>query len=70
VVEFVNADTIPHTLNINDVPGFHLLVNAQGDRVRAVADLHQPATYTYYCDLPGHRQAGMEGTINVVGPPA
>jgi len=70
VVEFVNADTIPHTLNIDDVPGFHLLVNAQGDRVRAVADLPQPTTYAYYCDLPGHRQAGMEGTINVTGPPA
>lgn len=22
-------------------------------------------TYTYYCDVPGHRQAGMEGTITV-----
>lgn len=70
VVEFVNADTIPHTLNINDVPGFHLLVNARGDRVRGVADLHQPTTYAYYCDLPGHREAGMEGALDVTGPPA
>jgi plastocyanin len=25
----------------------------------------QPGTVTYYCGIPGHRQAGMEGTITV-----
>ena len=23
--------------------------------------------YTFYCAVPGHRQAGMQGTINVTG---
>lgn len=25
----------------------------------------QPGTYTFYCDVPGHREAGMQGTFVV-----
>ena len=37
---------------------------ATGKTSQVTADLKQ-GTYTYYCPVPGHRQAGMTGTLTV-----
>jgi uncharacterized cupredoxin-like copper-binding protein len=54
-----------HTLVFDDgkVPGFKLQAGS-GKSDELKADL-KPGKYTIYCDIPGHREAGMEGTITV-----
>ena len=61
-----NDSAIPHSVAIQapgDVPG--AVVN-QGQMSTTTATL-RAGTYTYYCTVPGHRQAGMVGTLTVTG---
>jgi len=53
-----------HTLLIEGVANLKLRVDGEGDRAGTKVRL-KPGRYTFYCDIPGHREAGMEGTIRV-----
>ena len=64
-IAYVNDGQLTHTLVIDGVPSFKRLeVGGKGDRVIGAANF-TPGTYTFYCDVPGHRQAGMQGTLTV-----
>jgi plastocyanin len=57
---------IQHSIAIDapgNVPG---KIVSQGQTSRTTATL-KAGTYTYYCTVPGHRQAGMVGTLTVTG---
>jgi uncharacterized cupredoxin-like copper-binding protein len=60
----------------NMSPLEHNLTIAQGTTVRGAIPTFiggsrtltlslKPGTYTFYCSVPGHRQAGMEGTLTI-----
>ncbi|MET0422074.1 MAG: plastocyanin/azurin family copper-binding protein [Acidimicrobiia bacterium] len=48
----------------NGYQGFQVEADGTGQSDSKKIDLTK-GTYTFYCSLPGHRAAGMEGTITV-----
>jgi len=64
-VDFTNPSAIPHNVAIEqngkEISGFEPI--AEGEESET-ADL-KPGTYTFFCSVPGHREAGMEGTLVV-----
>ncbi len=65
-IDFKNPQSMFHDVLIENANGKEVgrveLV-AEGEESTTV-DL-KPGTYTYYCGVPGHRKAGMEGTLVV-----
>ena len=53
-----------HTLVIEGVKGFKLKMNGSGKSDALKVKL-KPGSYTFFCDVPGHREAGMEGKLVV-----
>ena len=63
--ELTSEASIPHTLAIEGVNSSDPIVQAAAGRSSSGAVTLEPGTYTFFCDIPGHRAAGMEGTLDV-----
>lgn len=63
-IRYVDEGSITHTLRIEELPEVFLEVGGNGDEDSTTVEL-DPGTYTLYCDVPGHRAAGMEATLTV-----
>jgi len=65
-IDFDNQQPLQHDVKVEDSSGQELggtdLVSS--GTANATVDL-QPGTYTFFCSVPGHREAGMEGTLTV-----
>jgi uncharacterized cupredoxin-like copper-binding protein len=62
-LDLTNDSAVPHNIAVDGADGVSDTVQDGGTATLTV-DL--PAgSYEYYCDVPGHRQAGMIGTLTV-----
>lgn len=61
----LRSGDIAHDLTL-DEPGFHVHVKGGGAGTAGLR-INTPGTYTAYCSVPGHREAGMNLTIRVTG---
>jgi plastocyanin len=67
LLHFENPQSTPHDLDLEDADGNPI---ADMERIGGgyadvpIRDL-EPGEYVFYCSVPGHREAGMEGTVTV-----
>ena len=59
-----NPSEIPHNVEIDAPDAKEGETVGKGEKSVASADL-KAGKYTFYCGVPGHRGAGMEGTLTV-----
>jgi uncharacterized cupredoxin-like copper-binding protein len=64
-IDLHNQESGVHDLVIADIPGFQLEVSGEGDNASGKVDLKANKKYEFYCTIPGHKEAGMRGTITV-----
>lgn len=61
----LTSEDILHDFVVED-EGFHLSAEA-GETSTGALTIDEPGTYTVYCSVAGHREAGMEATLEVEG---
>lgn len=65
-IDFNNPQSLPHDVAIEDSNGETVgKTDVISDSSTSTTVDLKPGTYTYYCSVPGHRDAGMEGTLTV-----
>jgi plastocyanin len=65
-IDFDNPSSIPHNVEV-ETEGGEVLGGTEtiaSTEEKATVEL-EPGTYTFFCSVPGHREAGMEGTLTV-----
>ena len=69
-ITLVNGDGVLHDITIPDLGVAANPVSQKAAEVKVVFKAAADGVYPYFCSIPGHRQAGMEGKLVVGNPPA
>lgn len=65
-IEFDNPSGTGHDVCVQDSSGKELGCSDVIEQSNTSLSLDlKPGTYTYFCSVPGHQDAGMEGTLTV-----
>jgi plastocyanin len=70
-VTLADGGPTQHTLRFDDASTLSsgLSVNSSGETNTTRVFFGRPGDYTFFCAIPGHREAGMQGVVHVTGAP-
>ena len=63
-VELTSEQAVEHTFVVEEASDTEVVAAGPGETSTGTIEL-EAGSYTFYCDVPGHREAGMEGTLEV-----
>lgn len=63
-IELRTGETVEHNVVIEELDDRMVVETPPASSAVGTVEL-EPGTYTFYCSVPGHRAAGMEGTLTV-----
>lgn len=67
-ITMTNAGFLQHDFTVDEL-GINEVTPANGDTVTiTIPDDAAPGEYEFYCSVPGHREAGMVGTLTIEAP--
>jgi plastocyanin len=65
-IDFANMSSLGHNVTVESSAGATVGATPTFSGASKTLSLNlKPGTYKFYCSVPGHRQAGMEGTLTV-----
>ncbi|MDR3560216.1 MAG: copper-containing nitrite reductase [Negativicutes bacterium] len=64
-ITLVDGDGIQHDISFPDFNATSSFINSQGSQTSLSFTASKSGTFAYFCTVPGHRQAGMEGQLIV-----
>jgi nitrite reductase (NO-forming) len=66
-ITLTSTEGIEHDIAIPDFNAKSRPVSGASNSVTVSFVVDKPGTFPYFCSVPGHREAGMEGNIYVIG---
>lgn len=63
----VNGNAMLHDLTIDEFDVFSGELTGAEETATVEFVVQQPGEFNYYCSVPGHKQAGMQGVLRVAG---
>ena len=64
-VGLTNDSSVPHNVEVEGNGVEEKSDTITGSTTSVTLDDLEPGTYEFYCAVPGHKEAGMEGTLTV-----